>query len=248
MILALAGLFISVLRARWFGPVIALWMGLLFISANQGIISLPGSSFINLTSIEIMFFLPLSVLAGYCASFIIRGVGRFIPGWGQLPYAAVITIAAVVAALAGAQRIMPILNPVTLLFREADRPAIQWIADNISPNETILTNPFLWGYGIYAGQDGGYWISPLAGRKTMPPPILYAYGSPAEVQSIDETCKQLIDRASDPQALRELMRAQGIRFVYLGRRGGVLSPKLLAHSGLFQIRYSQAGTWLFELK
>jgi hypothetical protein len=248
MILALAGLFISVLRARWFGPVIALWVGLLFISANQGIISLPGSSFINLTSVEIMFFLPLSVLAGYCASFITRGVGRFIPGWGRLPYAAVITLGAIITALAGAQRILPILNPVTLLFREADRPAIQWIADNISPDETILTNPFLWGYGIYAGQDGGYWISPLAGRKTMPPPILYAYGSPAEVQSVGETCKQVIDRASKPQALSELMRAQGIRFVYLGRRGGVLSPKLLVQSGLFQTRYSQAGTWLFELK
>ncbi len=248
MILALAGLFISLLRARWFGPVIALWVGLLFISANQGTISLPGSSFINLTSVEIMFFLPLSLLAGFCASFLIRSIGRLIPGWGQLPYAALITVGAMVAALAGAQRIMPILNPVTLLFRNADRPAIQWIADNIGPDETILTNPFLWGYGVYAGQDGGYWISPLAGRKTLPPPILYAYGSPAEVQSVAETCKEVIERASDPQALSELMRSQGIRFVYLGRRGGVLSPKSLVQSGLFQTRYSKAGTWLFELK
>ena len=30
---------------------------------------------------------------------------------------------------------------------------------------TVLINPFTWGYGLYAGNDGGFWISPLAGRK-----------------------------------------------------------------------------------
>ena len=248
MFLSLAGLVISLVRARWFGPVLALWVGLLFISANQGTIPLPGTSFINLTSVEIMFFLPLSVLAGYFASFIIRGVGKLIPGWGRLPYAFILTVALSATALIGSRLIMPILNPVTLLFREADRQAIQWIADNISPEETILTNPFLWGYGIYAGQDGGYWITPLAGRKTMPPPILYAYSTTDEQKLVAETCKRVIDQASDPQALAALMKAQGIRYVYIGRRGGVLSPQLLARSGLFQTRYSQAGAWLFELK
>ncbi len=82
MILALAGLLIAVLQARWFGPVLALWIGLLFLSANQGIIPLPGSNFINLTSVEIMFFLPFSVLAGYFASFVIRGIGQIHPRLG----------------------------------------------------------------------------------------------------------------------------------------------------------------------
>ena len=248
MLLALAGLLIAVLQARWFGPVLALWIGLLFMSSNQGIIPLPGSNFINLTSVEIMFFLPFSVLAGYFASFVIRGIGKFIPDWGRIPYTALLAAGSLAAALAGARLMLPILNPVTILFREADRPAIQWIADNIQADETILINPFLWGYGIYAGQDGGYWITPLAGRKTMPPPILYAYGSPQEVKRVTETSKQVIEHAGDPQALSALLKEQHIRYVYIGRRGGVLSAKSLIQSGLFQTIYSQAGVWLFEVK
>jgi hypothetical protein len=248
MILALAGLSIAVLRARWFGPVLALWIGLLFLSSNQGVIPLPGSSFINLTSVEIMFFLPLSVLAGYFASFSLRGIGKFIPAWGRLPYAALLVAGSLMVALAGARLLLPILNPVTILARETDRPAIQWIADNIGPDETILINPFLWGYGIYAGQDGGNWITPLAGRKTMPPPILYAYGNAQEVKRITETCKQVTEQASNPQALSALLKEQHIRYIYIGRRGGVLSAKLLAQSGLFQTSYVQNGTWVFEVK
>jgi hypothetical protein len=248
MILALAGLITAVLRARWFGPVLALWIGLLFMSSNQGIIPLPGSNFINLTSVEIMFFLPFSVLAGYFASFVIRGIGKFIPDWGRIPYTALLTAGSLAAALMGARLMLPILNPVTMLFREADRPAIQWIADNIQADETILINPFLWGYGIYAGQDGGYWITPLAGRKTMPPPILYAYGSPQEVKRVTNTSKQVIEQAGNPQELSVLLKEQHIRYVFIGRRGGVLSAKRLRESGLYKTVYSQAGVWLFEVK
>lgn len=248
MILAAAGLFIALARLRWFGPVLALWIGLLFMSANQGIIPLPGANFINLTSVEIMFYLPISVLAGYFASFTIRGIGKFIPSWGRIPYIALLATGGVAAALGGARLMLPILNPVTILSREADRPAIQWIADNVSQDETILINPFLWGYGIYAGQDGGYWITPLAGRKTMPPPILYAYGSADEVKRVDEICKQVLAQANNPQALSGLLKEQHIRYVYLGRRGGVLSAKLLAQSGLFQTLYSHDGVWIFEVR
>jgi Family of unknown function (DUF6541)/Protein of unknown function (DUF1616) len=248
MVLALTGLLIAILRARWFGPVLALWIGLLFISSNQGIIPLPGSNFINLTSVEIMLFLPLSVLAGYFISFIVRGVGKFVPVWGRIPYVALLAAGSLAAALAGARLMLPILNPITILAREADRPAIQWIAENIQPDETILINPFLWGYGIYAGQDGGYWITPLAGRKTMPPPILYAYGSAQEVKRVTELCKQVIEQAGNPQALSAMLKEQHIRYVYIGRRGGVLSARLLAESGAFQTVYSQDGAWLFKLK
>jgi hypothetical protein len=221
---------------------------MLFLSSNQGIIPLPGSNFINLTSVEIMLFLPVSVLAGYFASFSLRGIGKYIPAWGRVPYITVLAAGSLIAALAGARLMLPILNPVTILAREADRPAIQWIAENISPDETILINPFLWGYGIYAGQDGGSWITPLAGRKTMPPPVLYAYGSISEVKRVTDTCKSVIENASNPQALSALLKEQQIRYVFIGRRGGVLSAKLLAQSGLFQTVYSQDGTWVFEIK
>ncbi len=58
----------------------------------------------------------------------------------------------------------------------------------------------------------------------------------------------MIEQAGDPQALSALLKEQHIRYVYIGRRGGVLSAKKLGQSGLFQTVYNQAGTWVFEVR
>jgi hypothetical protein len=133
-------------------------------------------------------------------------------------------------------------------MRQADRPALEWIETNLPDNETVLINPFLWGYGIYAGQDGGYWITPLAGRKTLPPPNLYSMGNPQDIENISRSCQLVLDKGKDPAALHELMRLQGVRYIYSGRRGGVLSPKALQESTLFNLVYAQDGVWIFEAR
>jgi hypothetical protein len=246
--LAAAGLLISVLRARWFGPVLALWVGLLFMSANQGIVRILGAGMINITSVEIMLFLPVVILAGYAASFGLRLIDRLIPKWGKTAAYVALSIGVCAAAYAGAQKLLPILNPVTLLFREADRPAIEWIAANLPADETILINPFLWGYGYYAGQDGGYWITPLSGRKTMPPNLLYAMGSRPQVERVNRISQKTLDLAGDPPALHALLVEEDIRYIYLGRRGGALSASKLVSSGLFEVLYNFEGTWVFEVQ
>jgi hypothetical protein len=143
---------------------------------------------------------------------------------------------------------MPILNPITMLFREVDRPAMTWIQENIPPDETVLINPFWWGYGLCAGSDGGYWIVPMAGRKTMPPPALYGISNTkANIQQISEVCTQVMAHNADPQGLHDELVTQGIHYVYIGGRGGVLYPEQMVNSGLFKELYHQDGTWVLEV-
>jgi len=250
--LAAAGLLISIFRLGWFGPMLALWVGLLFMAANQGTIPIPGAGMINRSSVEIMLFMPIAVLGGYVAAQMVEllswGMEKFIPRWGKRGIALLAAIAILAAALAGSQKLLPILNPVTLTFREADHPAMEWISKNIPPEETILINPFLWGYGYYAGQDGGYWISPLAGRKTMPPNLLYAEGSREYIERVNRISQKTLDLANDPGALHALLAEEQIRYVYIGRRGGALSPQKLSASGLFDVIYNQAGVWIFQMR
>ena len=149
-------------------------------------------------------------------------------------------------AILGAQHLLPKLNPVTFLAREADIPAITWIDWNIPEEEVILINPTGWGYGLYMGNDGGYWISPLTGLRTTPPSVLYGLGKPAEIDTINQLVEQLLSIGEDAQAVWRLMRNNNIRYVYIGARGGILSPKALSESGLFLIRYQQDGSWVFE--
>ena len=149
----------------------------------------------------------------------------------------------------GAKSLIPILNPGTILFRNADYRAIEWIEDNIPQGETILINPFSWGYGLYAGSDGGYWISPMAGIKTIPPPALYGLEHKAlRFKNTQNIIRNVIKHNNSPENLHSLLVDNSIGYVYIGKRGGILSPKLLSDSPYFKPIYSSEGTWVFKIQ
>ena len=149
----------------------------------------------------------------------------------------------------GIRRMLPILNPITFLIRQADITAIEWVRNNIAENETILINPFAWGYGLFAGYDGGYWISPLAGRKTYPPPILYGMDKDRNYAlEIIDTCTQIVEQKDNIPNLVSLMSKNNINYVYLGARSGVISPRLMNESGFFNVIYQKEGVQIFQRK
>lgn len=242
------GLAWTLVRRRWFGLTLALWVGLLFFLANLGALGLPGNGFVNSLSVEISLFMPLSALGGFLIAELVTAGANRLPARGRPPYFAVLSLLVAGLSLFAAQKLLPILNPSTNLFRQADRPALEWIAENVPVEDTVMINPFAWGYGFYAGSDGGYWVTPLAGRKSMPPPVLYGLGGPSDQASaISEFNKQVIDLRNDPEKLHAALQSWGIRYVYMGVRGGMLSPRVLSTSPLFALRYQGEGTWVFEV-
>jgi uncharacterized membrane protein len=146
----------------------------------------------------------------------------------------------------GAQRLMPTLNPVTFLFRDADYAAIGWIQENLTEDEVIVINPAGWGYGLYMGNDGGYWIAPLADRPTMPPPALYGMSQDRHKQ-VNTFVEALLSIGEDAEAIRNLMIEYDYNFIYIGARGGVISPQALKESGLFEPVFNAENTWVFQI-
>jgi hypothetical protein len=248
--LYLAGLGViwSLVRKPRLALTLLLWTAMLFILSNSAALGwFP--NFINNTSVEIALFIPISTLGGYFASQVIQQPARWIPAHYTRLYATGIVAAGFVAAYLAARQLLPILNPVTFLFRQADRPALTWIQEHVPTGETILINPFLWGSGLYAGSDGGYWITPLTGRKTLPPPVLYGLDTSSQrVKAINQLSQQAIDRSQDVQALHALLVEQGIRYIYVGARGGVLSTSALQNSPQYSLLYQSQGTWVFLVK
>jgi hypothetical protein len=145
--------------------------------------------------------------------------------------------------------LIPILNPITLLFREADRPAITWVEDHLPEDATILVNPFSWGYGLYAGNDGGFWITPLTGRQTLPPPVLYGFDNRTDnILATNATIQKTMEYASNPTALHGMMKTENIGYIFIGQRGGRFSPRGLQESGLFNLLYQMDGVWIFQAR
>lgn len=246
--LAGLGLIWGLFRRPRFSTAMLLWVVLLFFLSNLGALGLPGAGFVNNSSVVITLFAPISLLAGYFAAEILSTSPKFLPEVYRKPLQWSLLAGLLVLNILGARQLLSILNPATEIFRAADRPALAWIDQHVPEQETILINPFNWGYGIYAGYDGGFWIAPLAGRPTMPPAILYGAGPIEEVQQIIAFSQEVIDRGDDPQALWDLMHANDIRYVYLGARGGAISPKALSSNPLFETLYEADGAYLFQTR
>ncbi|MEJ2707556.1 MAG: hypothetical protein P8074_08085 [Anaerolineales bacterium] len=249
--LALAGIGLAwgILQRRIFPYILALWVALMFLLANLSALSLPGGGFVNNTSVEITLFLPLAALGGYLIAWLIEAWRSLLPLNYYAWFHQGVAVIGVILAVFGARSILPILNPVTMLFREADRPAIHWIAEHVPPGETILVNPFAWGYGIYAGNDGGYWISSMAGHETMPPPVLYGLANQKEkTRQITEITSHITEISDNAAELQAYLLENEIHYVYVGVRGGALSPQTLQASGLFKLLYDKDGAWVFEVQ
>lgn len=249
--LGLAGLgFLwSLVQRKTIGIVMALWVALMFFIANLGVFGLPGGSLVNNTSVAISLFMPTALLGGYILGWSVDGWAGAIPHRWVPAYWGGVGLACIALAILGARALLPILNPGTLLVREADLPAIDWVEQNIPEGETILINPFVWGWGVYAGSDGGYWITPLTGRATLPPPAIYNYDfTRAIAEGISQRAQTATELATKPEALHDFLNEQAIRYVFIGVRGGPLSAKALNESPLFERLYAQDGASIFKVK
>jgi hypothetical protein len=249
LVLAGGGLLLGLFQLRQFPLVLSLWSGLMLFLAYLGPLGLPGGGFLNGTSVEISLFIPIAASAGFFVSRLFGAWQRGLPERLRLPNRLVFSGAALVLAVAAARLQLPLLRETTFLFRYADRPALSWIQEHLPPKTTVLINPFGWGYNLYAGQDGGFWITPLAGLKTMPPPVLYGLADDYNaVREINATVEEAIQKKDDPAALAALMHEQEIGYLYIGARGGIFSPSLLERSGEFETLYSQDGVWVFRVR
>jgi hypothetical protein len=246
MVLAGLGLVWSLFKQRSLAAINVLWLIILFLLANLGALKLPGAGLITNASVEIILFIPISILGGYFLSELVFNWKSIIPTHLHTAFYSLVIVLAGFASFFGARQLMPIINPITVLSRAADLPAIQWVRENIPPEETIVINPFAWGYGLFAGNDGGYWISPLAGNQTLPPPVLYGL-SPGS-KEINKQSQQIVTLGNDPSLFRDYLLSLQYHYVFTGARGGSIAPQKLASSGMFSVLYHQDGVWILVVK
>jgi hypothetical protein len=141
-----------------------------------------------------------------------------------------------------------IINPVTTLAGPADREALAWIETQTASDAVFAINGWEWLNGTWAGSDGGAWIWPLTGRRTTLPPADYAYGSGELQSAINDYNRRLFQfsERSSAEALR-LLREAGATHIYIGARGGPLTPERLAGDDQYRLLFTNGAAWVFEI-
>jgi hypothetical protein len=201
---------------------------------------------VNNASLAISLFVPLAVLGGYfLAQYPISNIKSPISNLTYLMLAIVI----VFATLWGAWQMLPIVNPATMLATQDDIAAMDWIRGHVPSDARFLINVHHWQGKTYVGADGGYWIPLLTGCDTVLPPAIYTYGSAEYVKGINDLAEDIVAIESfDEGSTRQLLKDNGVTHVYIGARGGSITPQMLMDSPYYRPIYSNGAVWIFQFQ
>lgn len=246
--LAALGLILEILRRSLRGVILGLWMALCFATIYLSNVFLRGIGFLNMTSVTISLYLPLSALGA-------AGIFPVLQWFKRLSYPSSRWVlrtmsfsVILVSAILGGRALIPLLNPITMLVRADDLQAMNFIRFATEPSQKFLIQPFLWGYGLYAGQDGGSWIPALAHRPTIPPPVLFALSDRSDqVRQINQISQKVLEKPDDAASIANLMRENDLEYLYVGGKGGVISAWVISQSPEFELIYHHGRVFIFKL-
>ena len=82
---------------------------------------------------------------------------------------------------------------------------------------------------------------------TNPPPVLYGLDTSVDTTlfATSDFNQEVLNLSGDAEALHALFKDQGIEYVYLGSKGGGLSPQVLLQSPYFKLLYAGNLTYVF---
>ena len=253
-LLALAGLgwLWAIVRRRWRLALLGAWTAACALLSDLSWLGLQGTWFIHGTSAAISYWLPAGVLIGWLAGDLALAPVRWL--WGRaakrrlaLGLSAALLCGLMASSVGSAWGQVDRVNESTVLLRESDLPAINWVREHLPADSLILINTRPWQEGIPMGADAGWWLPYLTGHRVTYPAVLYTHGEPGYRDPI-RALAQAVETAEaldDPALLRMLAKA-GVTHVFVGTRGGPLEPPRLAEPHYVELfRYGPTRVYRF---
>jgi hypothetical protein len=155
--------------------------------------------------------------------------------------------AAVGCCLAGIWDTRTIVKPATVFADSGDREAVLWAARNTPADSLFLINVTPWQNGLYRGVDGGWWLLPLAGRRTLLPPMIYSFAPQDYVDAVDRTAQEVSLLDGCTPEFWSIVEANGVDFLYVREDAGGLKPSALSACDGLERAYSDEKVWIFRV-
>ncbi len=228
-------------RLTWLGLV---WAALLVLCAYPGLVGLPVSGLVKDFTVAIGLYLPFGLVIGGALGALVAALSTRRPG-AEPAVAAIVAVAVVALALARRE----VVDRQFALVTPADEAAMAWIRAHTAPAAVFLVSSFdAFGDTVQAGDDAGWWLPVLTGRRTTVPPITVGLE-----RSFDPGYREGLNRLAadcrlslDGPACRAGLDALGVTHAYVGPTGRALPRAALAASARWRPVFDAAGVQVYE--
>jgi len=236
-------------RKNWTAVPLTLvaWVSILFIITGVDRWGIPVPSLININSMYIAVFVPLSIFLAVIADQVWRWLLRRY--WlGQVLGAFVAGAVITGIFLFGIFYQINILNDNTILAWRPDTEGLAWVDENLPEDAVIAASTWKWLGATWAGHDGGAWLTPLTGRMSNALPIDHIYN-----RDLFKANQELNQQATDIEdwstpAAADWLRENGFTHIYVGARGGFLNPAQLNQNPTINLLFSKDGVFIFTIE
>jgi len=200
--------------------------------------------FMDRISVVISLYIPASVAIAWMGTVLLDwpGTAGRLLGWGVMTGLAALGIR-------GAIAIASIVEPNAAYVGPDDLRAMEWIRTHTPISAYFMVNTYHWDWlpDFVVGSDAGYWIPLLANRRTITAPMIYGNERSSRPDFVDRlvALDRLGGSLTSPAAVA-LLQQEGITHVYIGQRGGPISPEDLLASPAFQLEYRSGAAYVFR--
>jgi hypothetical protein len=203
-----------------------------------------GGIYLDRISVIVSLYFPASVAVGWAS---VVAVDWLTTRWR--PFRWIVWVGLLCLLVWGAVTLGPAIDPSGAFVGYDDLPAMAWIQSNTPASAHFLVNTLHWAYlpDYVIGSDAGYWIPLLAGRSTITLPMTYVTERSISPDPVDGliAIDHLKGDLTSPEAVGLLQR-EGITHVYIGQRGGPISPEVLLRSPVFELEYQNGTAYVFQ--
>ncbi len=246
-------------RRQAAGIVLTLWAIFAWLAANPQLIGLNGQGLITTFTVLIGAYVAITPAAGAGWLTLIRLFAiltRSVWKWQDRSIIVVQIILALIVLGWGTSIQVSILDPSYQLATPADIAAAEWIKTNLPADAAIFVNGFpAYGGYVYAGNDGGWWLSFLTGRRTnlLPMAVGFEATDPPDtlrqIAALHQSIQQFPIGSAEAAAA---LRASGFRFLYDGPAanpgGEYLDPAQIDTSPFYELIYRQNGVSIWRIR